>query len=183
MEYINGTFEPGAEADQTSVSDRLGAGRREATAQYGKDYCAAVGSLDMNWNHQHPMALSPPFWRQISNWKQDHLHQTGFGSTPQRFAKILVTTGIYEGETILFPLIAGKNEDAIRQLLVKKWESRCFLSPAPLPSPPIVLPPALQIIDPVAERDIDALPCVAPRAGFCSCLSRGSSSCRCIGGA
>jgi hypothetical protein len=36
---------------------------------------------------------------------------------PEWYAKTLVRSGIYEGETIIFPLIAGKAENAIHKLL------------------------------------------------------------------
>ena len=118
MEYITGTFQrTGAEEILSGDPNKVSAGWREATVQYGKDYCAAVGSLAVNWGSSELKGHPPPFWRQISKWKQAHLHERGIVSTPQRFAKILVETGIYEGETILFPLIAGKNVDAIRKLI------------------------------------------------------------------
>jgi hypothetical protein len=112
-------------------------GRIEATARYGKDYCAAVGSLLLHdeahaWGRGRLPGAGdeedfPPFWRQICAWKRAHMRsrcglapQCCWLKTPERFATMLVSTGIYEGETILFPLIAGRAEDAIHRLLDKK---------------------------------------------------------------
>jgi hypothetical protein len=144
MEYIKTLAPPGAGSDQIEGNEGAGCWG-EAAAQYGKDYCAAVGSLNVDWDsyrHGDKDGLLPPFWRQINEWKKAHLLQRGLGSTPQRFARTLVTTGIYEGETILFPLIAGKNEKALRQLLDQKKEPRCLAcSPLPLPPYPPPHPP------------------------------------------
>ncbi len=137
MEYISTSLEQDAGHDLSNgAQDKLSTGWREATAQYGKDYCAAVGSFKKDWDNYGNKYPIPPFFRQINNWKRDHLEQRGYGSTPQRFAKILVTTGLYEGETILFPLIAGKHEDAIRMLLKRDSKPRC---PPLLPSSPMPL--------------------------------------------
>jgi hypothetical protein len=50
-------------------------------------------------------------------WQRTHLKANLLFKTPQHFSKMLVSTGIYEGETILFPLIAGKHLEAIEKLL------------------------------------------------------------------
>ncbi len=105
--------------------------RNELTAQYGKDYCAAVGKLLLqNQDHAWVGSLDEkrclPFWRQICKWKKAHLtnksslsHCCGLNGL-QRFATMLVSVGLYEGETILLPLIVGKAAEAIHLLLEKE---------------------------------------------------------------
>jgi hypothetical protein len=110
-------------------------GWNEATSQYGKDYCAAVGGFLLEHegydgvladNEQAIQSL--PFWFPICRWKKAHLRSRSpwccWGDAPHPTAHHLVSTGVYEGETILFPLIAGKNEDIIQQLFAKEREVR-----------------------------------------------------------
>jgi hypothetical protein len=109
----------------------------EVTSQYGKDYCAMVGHYilkrsDNNQNYERSAGMEPvtgdvtdvhsaPYWKQILKWQRAHLHPGGFFKAPQRFLEMLVSTGIYEGETVLFPFIAGRHLRAIDRLL--KWQT------------------------------------------------------------
>ncbi len=134
MDYIN---------EQSAVYQAAGNEnedrRREDTVQYGKDYCAAVGTFLLK-NESHTWGKAPisrqkernfpPFWAHICKWKRAHLRSRSLklrnccASVPLRYATSLVSSGIYEGETILFPLIAGKAEVAIHQLLSLDKERR-----------------------------------------------------------
>jgi hypothetical protein len=98
---------------------------KEVIATYGKDYCAVVGTFlvnDSTRNWDDTKTFPPPFWRQICKWKTAHLQSHGTcccrahrGS--ELFAKLLVSAGMYEGETILLPLIANRAADKIKELL------------------------------------------------------------------
>jgi hypothetical protein len=120
-------------------------GAKESFVPYGRDYCAAVGKFllqneDHSWRERRPKNDSeerfPPFWKHLCAWKRAHLvgrkplRQCYPSDTPHRFAETLVSTGIYEGETILFFLIAGKAECAIHELL-KAGPCSCRCSPCP----------------------------------------------------
>ena len=104
---------------------------KEATTQYSKDYCAAAGSFlltkitDPARNSLPFLSArnSLPFLSQICKWKKAHMRPRLFQCcgvvAPKRIARYLISTGIYEGETIIFPLIAGRNEEIIRALFKK----------------------------------------------------------------
>jgi hypothetical protein len=98
---------------------------KEVIATYGKDYCAVVGTFllnDSTRNWDDTKTFLPPFWRQICKWKTAHLQSLGtyccraHGGS-ELFAKLLVSAGMYEGETILLPLIANRAADKIKELL------------------------------------------------------------------
>ncbi len=110
-------------------------GWNEAATQYGKDYCAAVGSFLLNDDKnagvhlgKDPESIVPPFWGQILKWKAAHLRNGSslccVAAAPERIGRDLVSTGIYEGETIIFPLIAGKYGGIIQELFEKEAECR-----------------------------------------------------------
>ncbi len=118
--------------------------RREIVAEFGKDYCAIVGdylvktedanqksggsaTLPLDWVKDHDKR--PPYWEHITKWQQMHLKTRGLLKPPARFSRILVTKGIFEGETILFPLIAGNHLEAIYKLL--EWQKDCMRSDGP----------------------------------------------------
>jgi hypothetical protein len=103
--------------------------QKEVTAQYGKDYCAILGSylLKLDDGPNPPVVdpfkdrdAQPPYWEQISTWYKAHMSRRGFLKPPERFSRVLVSTGMFEGETILFALIAGQHLDAIDKLL--EWQ-------------------------------------------------------------
>jgi hypothetical protein len=96
--------------------------QNEVTSQYGKDYCAAVGHYLVTNGDDEPKEHEkrPPYWDNIVTWQQIHLDKRGLVNPPKRFAKMLVCTGLFEGETILFPLIAGNYREAIDKLV--EWQ-------------------------------------------------------------
>jgi hypothetical protein len=101
--------------------------QKEATAQYSKDYFASVSQYLRNeekevveWcKREH---ILPPYCNQISQWNNAHMQGHKFMIAPQQFSTMLVSRGMFEGETILFPLIAGKHISAMNTLL--KFEER-----------------------------------------------------------
>ena len=147
----------------------------EAWAQYGKDYCAAVGNfihenssnqnidnfdtrndwtmcreVSSHWydayfgksgSKQPKRSASPPFWRDLLKWYRKRIPQPKGPPHPkqdnhppfeQSIVKpssedqhilALVTRGLYEGESILFPLIAGKKNALLQWLLKRDSES------------------------------------------------------------
>lgn len=115
-----------------------GADWSELYAQYGKDYCAAVGNFlkrrssvgndtkvpwssdpQTFWLHSVEADHEPPFWTELKQWfrkhRYDQSHCTMIGLTrPQSYEvggtfhnSNSVTVGIYEGESVLFPVIAA----------------------------------------------------------------------------
>jgi hypothetical protein len=116
--------------------------QKEIISQYGKDYCAAVGHYLLKTEDRRQLEgisesdvsllgdsileynSRPPYWEYISTWKMVHLKKRGLLKPPERFSRILVSTGLYEGETILFPFIAGNHREAIDKLL--EWQKKLF---------------------------------------------------------
>ncbi len=98
--------------------------QKQVTSQYSKDYCAIVGQYRVredqkkveSWTDEHPF----PYWKQISKWKNAHMKQNRCLNAPHLASMFLV--GMFEGETILFPLIAGKHISAMNTLL--KFEEK-----------------------------------------------------------
>jgi hypothetical protein len=110
--------------------------QKEVVSQYGKDYCAIVGDYLLKFRDRRPedaqnskvsaslpddvRDMMPPYWAHISTWQNAHMMKRGLMKPPARFSRLLVSTGMFEGETILFPLIAGKHLEAIDELLA--WQ-------------------------------------------------------------
>jgi hypothetical protein len=116
---------------------------KDVTMPYGKDYCAAVGDFikrrkistetkSKDWGeHWEVMAPdssarvkieapNPPFWDDLSGWYCRHLQQRKFFAISKTYSNMLVTRGLYEGETILFPFIAENDDRMVRWLLDKE---------------------------------------------------------------
>ena len=111
----------------------------EICVRYGKDYCAAIGSF-LNANLQEPTmedverklsiklnGAMPPFWQKISSWSKEHrdsklrccvfpLYVTEEQTNDM---KIMATVGLYEGETVLYPMIAGGDLDTVNWMLLQ----------------------------------------------------------------
>jgi hypothetical protein len=114
----------------------------EVTAPYEKDYCAALGSFlasnkelltagaDLVKNREDfsearklfGKANLPPYFKDIWAWTSIHVKKTSYAniSKSKSFSNELATKGIYEGETILYPLIAGNDEAMIKWLLAQE---------------------------------------------------------------
>ena len=105
------------------------------TEQYGKDYCAVAAEFIVSevsnveeyaaWTpppnkKSHSIKNSgsnPPFWMELNRWMQEHREQACFSALSTSFSKFLVRRGIYEGETIMFPFVAGKDKCMVQWLL------------------------------------------------------------------
>ncbi len=107
---------------------------RNVTKPYGKDYCAAVGEfIKDHQNELHKVEelkgwgdvskfRAPPFWDDLKDWYHKHLQQRKVFDISETYSKMLVTRGLYEGETILFPFIAENDEHMVSWLLDKEEE-------------------------------------------------------------
>jgi hypothetical protein len=105
----------------------------EATAPYGKDYCAAVGKRVLSPNVVPYLTgtpgSSPPFYNFLSTWA-NQTYCPAKGRIGQNYVEReydswkLATTGLYEGETVLFFSIASKDLESVEWLLNLKCVSR-----------------------------------------------------------
>jgi hypothetical protein len=111
---------------------------KEVTRPYGKDYCAAVGDFirrkdaeNKEWGDFSKLKdPNPPFWVELKRWYSKHFEQRLVFNISKTYSEMLVTRGLYEGETILLPFIAEHNEHMVGWLLdteedqhVKEWRN------------------------------------------------------------
>ncbi len=99
----------------------------EVTMPYGKDYCAAVGDFIKRGNKEWKVysnieSPAPPFWDDLNEWYKNHLMPRPVFTISKKYSEMLVTRGLYEGETILFPFIAENNVHMVSWLLSKEDE-------------------------------------------------------------
>jgi hypothetical protein len=101
----------------------------EAVTPYGKDYCAAVGNrvvfqkkkkIKSLWTNSS--ALSPPFYKFLSDWANQTFCPAkedcdSFYRERAYDSEKLVTTGLYEGETVLYFSITSKDLESVEWLL------------------------------------------------------------------
>ena len=101
----------------------------EVHVGYGKDYCAAVGACVMSMNMKEyrkpgqgtfPFPLekagageAPPYWDELNRWYVRH----SVDRPEAAELRELATVGIYEGETVVFPVIAAGDLRTLRWLL------------------------------------------------------------------
>ena len=108
-------------------------GAGELFAEYGKDYCALLGSYmertERRWANQN--VKKPPFWRAVEAWHKKKncagKESAIFPVKPTEQMKQSVTVGLYEGETIVFPLIASGDAESVNHILhlESKAATRC----------------------------------------------------------
>jgi hypothetical protein len=101
---------------------------------YGKDYCAAIGTyLSKNVDEKKAWHSKkypePPFWSKLVKWYYVHTRRDKLGCTatsPNQSElmqpansdlKTMVTTGVYEGETILLPMMAARDIRTVNWIL------------------------------------------------------------------
>ncbi len=114
------------------------------TIPYGKDYCAAVGDFikrkhpddtdsceKIEWDL--PTIEDPPFWDELKDWCYQRLKPRNCLDISKEYSEMLVTRGLYEGETILFPFIAENDEHMVSWLLDKEDETLQDLNDKQLP--------------------------------------------------
>jgi hypothetical protein len=99
-----------------------GGRKDEMYAEYGKDYCALLGTYingiraksgkwaKATWTVSK---MKPPFWKTVKRWHTKNFDSKS--STEQM--KQSVTVGLYEGETIMCPLIATGDVDNLNWVL------------------------------------------------------------------
>jgi hypothetical protein len=96
---------------------------KEAYVKYGKDYCAMIGRLlwpqkeERNICDKLPHLKEVPFFETLSSWKSQFAKS---GHEDKDDKRILVTVGLYEGENLLFPLIASGDLETVQWLLNKE---------------------------------------------------------------
>jgi hypothetical protein len=115
---------------------------KEVTRPYGKDYCAAVGDFIRRNDEKNkeggeikdedPFTKDndPPFWVELKRWYSKHFEQRTVFNISKKYSEMLVTRGLYEGETILLPFIAEHDERMVGWLLdteedqhAKEWSN------------------------------------------------------------
>jgi hypothetical protein len=99
----------------------------EAAAPYGKDYCAAVGNRVVFQKKKNSLgtdssALSPPYYRFLSGWANQTFcpakdDSDSFYRERAYDSEKLVTTGLYEGETVLYFSITSRDLESVEWLL------------------------------------------------------------------
>ena len=119
---------------------------KDVTMPYGKDYCAAVGNfmnskenmLNLNWKAFSRNGASfkinvgdPPFWGDLKDWYHNHLKSS---NTSEGYSNMLVTRGLYEGETILYPSIAENDAGMVYWLLNQEGGTELNHAGGTLPS-------------------------------------------------
>jgi hypothetical protein len=116
---------------------------KEVTRPYGKDYCAAVGDFIRRNDEKNKeggklkdedpwtkLIPNPPFWVELKRWYSKHFEQRILFNISKKYSEMLVTRGLYEGETILLPFIAEHDERMVGWLLdteedqhAKEWSN------------------------------------------------------------
>jgi hypothetical protein len=95
-----------------------GAWRDEMRFTYRRDYCAAVGRYVFNAKAAPAPDLALPYFPLLREWCTSRLAPTGRNwQRHARHIKAIVTKGLYQGQTLLFPFIASGHPDAVRWLL------------------------------------------------------------------
>jgi hypothetical protein len=99
----------------------------EVLVPYGRDYCAAVGRYlekDENWSKLEDLKL--PMVEDLKRWyKARCAGKKGKNwEAHQAHIKAIVSKGLYQGETLIFPFIASEHADAV------KWFVDKFSTPA-----------------------------------------------------
>ena len=105
--------------------------------QYGKDYCAAVGAYldDKNRNEKYTLdeRQRTPVFGTLRRWWRERMRKAAPRCCPvsdpdselnaERHVKEVVIRGVYEGETIMYPLVASNHVDAVKWLLEEDKEA------------------------------------------------------------
>ena len=99
----------------------------EVTMPFGKDYCAAVGDFikreNKEWKEFSKVeSPAPPFWADLHKWYKSHLKPRAVFTISKQYSEMLVTRGLFEEETILFPFIAENDVHMVSWLLGKEDE-------------------------------------------------------------
>jgi hypothetical protein len=92
---------------------------REVYVNYGKDYCAMIGGLMWSSSVKIPNFEKIPFHNELMRWTAWY-KRSGKDPRQKREREILATVGLFEGESLLFPLIALKDFDSVKWLLDKE---------------------------------------------------------------
>ncbi len=93
----------------------------EAAVPYGKDFCAAVGSMilaemDLKKKQNPALANHIPHYKYLVNWVKQTYYRGQIDDVLYD-SKKLVSAGLYEGETILYFSITSKDLETVKQLL------------------------------------------------------------------
>jgi hypothetical protein len=99
----------------------------EVSVPYGKDYCAAMGKLildgmismqpiEFKTIQSHPLKR-PPHYSFLREWVQQTYRRGPEKDEEVYDSKKLVSTGLYEGETVLYFSITSKDLQIVRWLL------------------------------------------------------------------
>ena len=91
----------------------------ELKVPYGKDYCAALGTIICSNGLSQMRENTPPFSRLLEKWVRDHNAKTHIEGESESAldSRVLVTAGLYEGETVLHFPITSKDLDTVNWLL------------------------------------------------------------------
>ena len=97
---------------------------RYKTEQYGKDYCAAVGAYlnDNDGEIDELKKLKIPLFGPLEKWWRERKVVPPV-SKAEHHVKEIVIRGVYEGETIMYPLVASNHVDAVKWLLEQDNEA------------------------------------------------------------
>ena len=99
------------------IKENLDFGLKEIKVGYGKDYCAAVGACVKKYEGtflgEAGVGELPPYWDELNRWYVRH----SVDRPEAAELRELATVGIYEGETVVFPVIAAGDLETLRWLL------------------------------------------------------------------
>ena len=99
------------------IEKNLDLGLKEIKVGYGKDYCAAVGACVKEYEGtflgEAGVGELPPYWDELNRWYVRH----SVDRPEAAELRELATVGIYEGETVVFPVIAAGDLRTLRWLL------------------------------------------------------------------
>ena len=101
-------------AEDNPAGDR----KSELYKAYGKDYCAAVVDC-IKRGKKDDSEVSIPFFRVLKEWRS-HLNRS---QANDRHTQNILENGLYEGETVLFPFIASRDEGAVKWILQHEGRS------------------------------------------------------------
>ena len=99
--------------------------RNEIYAEYGKDYCALLGSCLQECFQSNTVSCikdspKPPFWDDAKRWNKKYGTDKSccfWKRYPTFEMEQSVTVGLYEGETIVFPMIAAGDRKILHWIL------------------------------------------------------------------